>query len=78
MSIYVLNKRNDIKCTTLHSINTIVIRIIISTYNAMFPIDENTSNYLDKLHREFFSKKYNADKGLSLITWDKVCMQKTQ
>jgi len=33
---------------------------------------------LDKCNREFFWKKSNTDKGLPLISWDKVCCLKAE
>jgi len=36
------------------------------------------TNQLDSINREFFWKRSNAEKGLKLIAWDKVCMPKVK
>ena len=43
-----------------------------------FELPTKASSYLDKCNREFFWKKYNIEKGMPLIAWDKVCRPKSQ
>jgi len=33
---------------------------------------------IDRLNREFFSKKSNTEKGMTLVEWDKICRPKEE
>jgi len=43
-----------------------------------FEFPSSASKYLDKCNRDFFSKKSNTEKGMPLITWDKVYRPKSR
>jgi len=41
-----------------------------------FQLPTTISNNIDRVSREFFWKKFNSEKGLPLVAWDKVCRPK--
>ena len=43
-----------------------------------FQLPKYTSNHIDKLNRNFFWKKSDMKKGLTLIAWDKKCIPKSK
>ena len=41
-----------------------------------FELPKQNTKMLDKVHRNFFWKKSNVDKGLPMISWEKICRPK--
>jgi len=41
-----------------------------------FKLPKSASNTLDGINRDFFWKKSNIEKGLPMVSWDKVCCLK--
>ena len=52
------------------------IRISSTIYDAMCQLSKSTTNYINKINREFFWKKSNTEKGLPLIACYQVSMLK--
>ena len=43
------------------------------SHNAIFKLPESMSTDLDKINQDFFWKKSNTEKCLTMVSWDKVC-----
>jgi len=43
-----------------------------------FQLPKTVMNKLDSINREFFWKRFNTNKGMKMIAWDKVCTPKVR
>jgi len=41
-----------------------------------FQLPKDTNQQIDKISRDFFWKKSNENKGLPMVSWDKICRSK--
>ena len=41
-----------------------------------FQLPKETSRQIDKISRDFFWKKSHENKGMHMVSWDKICQPK--